>query len=198
MLRNMTLDRPAERITRYEYLPRDIEMCCTAILEKEIELQRKLEVLKREIQVQYDYSTSGCFRSVDRYNQKVIDTVQLGTFLRTHGHYTNEMELIAIIRRIDTNSDASIDYSELADFLKPLFPSPAPPSRSFMTTPIGRPLSPDPYSSPLRASFVRSSGPGAFVSPAELARSIPVFRYSPEKPNLRPVNEDELVHALKE
>ena len=51
LLRNITLDRPARRIGRYEYLPRDIELSTVAILEKEIDLQRKLEVLKRDLHV---------------------------------------------------------------------------------------------------------------------------------------------------
>ena len=45
------MDRPARRIGRYEYLPRDIELSTVAILEKEIDLQRKLEVLKRDLHV---------------------------------------------------------------------------------------------------------------------------------------------------
>jgi len=44
--------------------------------------------------------------------------------LRSHGHYANEIELIAIIRRIDTDGDATIDYSELAEFLRPLHQAP--------------------------------------------------------------------------
>jgi len=75
LLRNITLDRPARRIGRYEYLPRDIELCTVAILEKEIDIQRKLEVLKRDLHIQYDYSVSSCFRSLDRYNQREVDTV---------------------------------------------------------------------------------------------------------------------------
>jgi len=34
------------------------------------------------------------------------------------------MELIAIIRRIDTDGDATIDYPELAEFLRPLHATP--------------------------------------------------------------------------
>jgi hypothetical protein len=55
LLRNITLDRPSRRVGRFEFLPRDIEMAMTAVIEKEIDLQRKLEVLKRDLEVQYDY-----------------------------------------------------------------------------------------------------------------------------------------------
>lgn len=49
LLRNITLDRPSRRVDRYMFLPRDIELCATAIIEKEIELQRRLEILKRDL-----------------------------------------------------------------------------------------------------------------------------------------------------
>jgi hypothetical protein len=82
LLRNMTLDRPSRRVSRYEMLPRDIELALTNVIEKEIDLQRRLETLKRELEVQYDYSPFAAFRSVDRYNSGVIDTVNCGSFLR--------------------------------------------------------------------------------------------------------------------
>ena len=49
VLRNITIDRPSRRVARFEMLPRDIEVCMTAILEKEIELQRRIETLKRDL-----------------------------------------------------------------------------------------------------------------------------------------------------
>ena len=82
LLRNMTLDRPSRRIARFEHLPRDIELAMVNVLEKEIDLQRKLETLKRELQVQYDYSPLAAFRSIDRYNSGLMTTVNTGAFLR--------------------------------------------------------------------------------------------------------------------
>ena len=58
------------------------------------------------------------FRSVDRYNVGRVDTVNLATFLRSHGHNAAEIELLAIIRRIDTDGDACLSFGEFADFLK--------------------------------------------------------------------------------
>lgn len=119
ILRNATLDRPSRRVGRYDYLPRDIEQAMTAVIEKEVDFARKLAVLKRELHVQYDYSPIAAFRSVDKYNSGRVDTVALGNFLRIQGHFSNEMELLAIIRRIDTNGDAIISFDELNEFLKP-------------------------------------------------------------------------------
>lgn len=82
LLRNITLDRPSRRVAVYENLPRDIEIGIATIIEKEIDFQRKIEILKRELEVQYDYSPFAAFRSIDRYNSGRVDTVNSGAFLR--------------------------------------------------------------------------------------------------------------------
>ena len=155
LLRNITLDRPSRRVGRFEFLPRDIEIGITTVVEKEIDLQRKLEALKRELEIQYDYSPFAAFRSVDRYNSGLITSVNLGAFLRQNGHFASEMELLAIVRRIDTDGDASVDYNEFAEFVRPLVPvarpllGPVPPPRVVVTGPL-RPGSPLRTSSPRR------------------------------------------------
>jgi hypothetical protein len=53
---------------RFENLPRDIELALTSVIEKEVDLSRRLEGLKRECQLQYDYTPYAAFRSIDRYN----------------------------------------------------------------------------------------------------------------------------------
>lgn len=63
-----------------------------------------------------------CFRSLDKFGKGKVDDISLGAFLRQLGYQANELELLAIIRRIDTDGDASITYEELIDFLKPVFP----------------------------------------------------------------------------
>jgi len=82
VLRNITIDRPPRRCGRFDPLPRDIELCMTTVLEKEIDLQRRIETLKRELQVLFDYVHMAAFRSIDRFNSGRIDTVNLGAFLR--------------------------------------------------------------------------------------------------------------------
>ena len=46
-LRNQVVARPSRRVGRFDFLPRDIEMALTAIIEKEICLQRRIEDAKR-------------------------------------------------------------------------------------------------------------------------------------------------------
>lgn len=135
VLRNITIDRPSIRVGRFERLPRDIEDAMTTVIVKEVELARRLSVLKKDLEVCLDYSPMAAFRSIDRLNSGVITTVNLGGFMRDHGHFASETELLAIVRRLDTDGDASIDYREWTEFLRappadPLpLPAPVPPAR---------------------------------------------------------------------
>ena len=82
MLRSMAIDRPTRRVGHFDYLPRDIEMAMTTVFEREIDYARKVNVLKRELLCQYDFSHLAAFRSIDRMGTGRIDTVMLGSFLR--------------------------------------------------------------------------------------------------------------------
>ena len=77
-LRNVTLDRPSFRVGRFDHLPRDIETYLTDILEKELDLLRRQDSLKRDLELRYDFSNHAIFRAVDRYNDGFIDTYNLG------------------------------------------------------------------------------------------------------------------------
>lgn len=217
LLRNITLDRPSFRVGRFDSLPYDIERAILDILEKEIDLMRRLDILKRELEIRYDYSSLAAYRSVDRYNDGRINTFNLGTFLRSCGHYASETELLAIVRRIDTDGDAQLSYSEFSEFVR----STNPPSRALIeeaeraqraasaeryrrrllsggnTSPLRPATSPRPYSATRHTSPLRPSSPYRHTSPA---RHSPEPRYtSPcRKPALSLRDEDELVNGLRD
>ena len=56
--------------------------------------------------------------------------MNLGAFLREQGHFAPEIELLAIIRRIDTDGDAALTLAEFSEFMRPLaavsLPMPVP------------------------------------------------------------------------
>lgn len=189
------MGRPPRTVLRHEQLPRDIELAATAVLEKEIELQRRLEGLKRSCELNYDYSPFAAYRAVDRYNSGRIDTYNLGAFLRQCGHYASEMELLAIVRRIDTDGDASITYAEFAEFVRPISPAPRP----LAYAPPPRPASPQrsfASTSPLKSSAAARSM--SMERPRTSPYATPPRSYPPRGPTLRVFDEDELVRALKE
>ena len=122
-LRERTQDRRAGRISRWDFLPRDIESQMAQILERELDLQRREEILKRECEYRYDYTQYNAYRAIDRYNDGYIDSFNLGQFFKSTGYYATERELLAIIRRVDTDGDAKITFSEWADFLRSCEPA---------------------------------------------------------------------------
>lgn len=48
----------------------------------------------------------------------MIDSVTLGAFLGANGKNYNDLDILSIIRRIDTNGDATVDLYEWAEFLR--------------------------------------------------------------------------------
>ena len=120
-LRDSTLARYAPSVLPHELLPRDIESAMSQVIEKEINLQRRLEALKQDLSACREYSPHAAFNSVERFTRSgSITTFNLGEFLRTQGTFAAESELVAIIRRIDTNGDSTVSSGELAEFLRPL------------------------------------------------------------------------------
>ena len=111
------MDRPTSRVGRYDYLPRDIEIALATVIELEIDMQRRTDDLKRDLTVRFDYTPLAAFRSVDRYAIGAIDSLNLGTFLRAQNAQLGEFEIMAIIRRIDTDGDAAIGFNEFSEYM---------------------------------------------------------------------------------
>lgn len=49
-----------------------------------------------------------------------IETGNLEAFLKSCGHEPTDLELLAIIRRMDADGDATVTFNEWADFLRPI------------------------------------------------------------------------------
>ena len=87
LLRNVTCDRPAFRVGKYDNLPHDIERSFLELLELEICFFRRLECLRKDLESKMDYSSLAAYRSIDKYNDGNINLHNLGSFLRTQGYY---------------------------------------------------------------------------------------------------------------
>jgi len=74
--------------------------------------------LKTDLSIRFDYSTYSAFRSLDSRNDGFVDLFNLKNFFRNHSSYPSDREILAIIRRIDTNGDAKITFSEFSDILR--------------------------------------------------------------------------------
>lgn len=67
----------------------------------------------------HDFSTYACFRAVDLLNEGEINLDNLRAFMKRAGHYPNEEEIVAAVRRLDLDADSSINYAEFSEALKP-------------------------------------------------------------------------------
>lgn len=117
-MRNVTCDRPAYRVGRYDSLPHDIERSFKELLMMEIEYARRLENCRKDLESRFDYSTLAAYRTIDKYNDGCINMHNLGSFLRACGHYAKERELVQIIRRIDTTGTGKLSFQDFSDFIR--------------------------------------------------------------------------------
>jgi Ca2+-binding EF-hand superfamily protein len=173
-LRDRTTIRAAPTVLAHEVLPRDIESAMCDVIEKEIALQRRLESLKSDLGVLLDYTAYAAFNTIERFTRSgVLNTVNIGDFLRSQGHYASEVELVAIVRRIDTNGDCTITAGEWAEFVRPLggvktvYASPARTTSTRYSSPVRTSASLNKsFSVERKSTYVPASpSPRVYVSP---------------------------------
>ena len=94
LLRNITCERPAHRVGKYDNLPCDVERSFRELLELEIDLFRRLEHLRKNLEARADYSSLSAYRAVDKFNDGQITIHNLASFLRSQGYYPQQKELV--------------------------------------------------------------------------------------------------------
>ena len=116
-LRAIAQERRYFRVSRFDSLPTDMERELTALLYNEILLLRRLQSYKEDLACRFDYANYSAFRTIDRYNEGSINMNNLRQFFRNNALWISDKEALAVIRRIDTDGDAKISYSEFVDFI---------------------------------------------------------------------------------
>lgn len=74
--------------------------------------------MKRSLEAAYDYNVRTAFKAIDDWNYNYIDDKNLRRFLRNMGHLATKADLVAMIRRFDTDGDAKINAEEFKDGIK--------------------------------------------------------------------------------
>lgn len=90
------------------------------LIGKELKLAREEEYLKQQLASRYDYSLDFLFKSVDDWNYKYIDQINLKRFLVKCGVIPTDNLLMAIIRRMDLDADAKLNLKEFIDSVRPI------------------------------------------------------------------------------
>lgn len=79
-----------------------------------------MELLKQDIYNHPDFNSSYLFREIDSEGSNYVDVTNLKRFLMKYAFLPNDNLLLAVIRRVDLDSDAKLNYKEFLDCLKPI------------------------------------------------------------------------------
>lgn len=101
-------------------MPYDVEKLLARLIYKELKLAREEEMLKQQLASRYDFSLDLLFKTVDDWNYKYIDQTNLKRFLIKCSVLPNDHLLVAVIRRIDLDADAKLNFKEFIDAIRPI------------------------------------------------------------------------------
>jgi hypothetical protein len=101
-------------------LPYDVERALKVLIHKELKLAINSEMLKQELACRYDFNIDSLYMEIDDCNLKYICTSSLKRFLIKCQVYPSDDLLIALIRRLDLDSDAKLTRHEFQDGIMPI------------------------------------------------------------------------------
>jgi Ca2+-binding EF-hand superfamily protein len=113
-LRNETLRR-ADREAR---ITEEIEQGLLDVLNRELDMIRIQDENRIIMEDEEDYSIAMAYEAVDRCRAGNINVDNLGNFLSKGRPRPTDIELMAIIRRIDKDGDARLCFEEWAEFMR--------------------------------------------------------------------------------
>lgn len=119
-MRAQATQRQTYQVGPEEALPYNVERLLAKLIHKEMRLAKEEEQLKQQLASRYDYSLDMLFKSVDDWNYKYIDQINLKRFLIKCGIIPNDNLLISIIRRMDLDADAKLNLKEFIDAVRPV------------------------------------------------------------------------------
>ena len=94
--------------------------CLMKIFEKEIRMNRLLEKLKDGLVTNKDFDYYDAFTFIDNTKEGNIDPDNMQTFIKKHKSNVTEDEVLAIFRRVNTDTDAKIKFKEFFKFFRPI------------------------------------------------------------------------------
>jgi Ca2+-binding EF-hand superfamily protein len=181
-LRETSTLRRSYNVGRYDRLVPSLEREVTNLFEREVNFHVRLEKLKRELNIRYDWTARAAFETIDSLRDYTLNQRNIQTFLRLNGFIATDGEVIAIIRRLDSDGDNKVTLDEFAEALRPAvpLPSPTPVASSTVYEETKR------ASSPLRrtaASPLRATADAGFSqgSSANLAGAFAATQGSPAR-----------------
>ncbi len=125
-LRETSTLRRSYNVGRYDRLLTSLEKEVTSLFEREVNYHVRLEKLKRELNLRYDWTARAAFETIDSLRDYTLNHRNIQSFLRLNGFIATDSEVIAIIRRLDSDGDNKVTLDEFADAVRPAVPIPSP------------------------------------------------------------------------
>lgn len=125
-MRTIATQRPTYTVRSYDRLTSSLEREVVALFEREINYHVRIESCKRALCLRYDWTARSAFETIDRFREYNLNQRNISDFLRLNGFVATESELIAIVRRLDTDGDNRVTLEEYSEAMRPAFPSPCP------------------------------------------------------------------------
>jgi len=117
-LRAAATQRPNQFISNFDYLTLDVERDLTKLIMSEIELHRKSEKLKQQLESSLDYSEEAVYGVVDDWGYGFVDTRNIKGFFRNNKYKATDEDCVAIIRRMDLDADSKLTKEEFMNGLR--------------------------------------------------------------------------------
>lgn len=121
-LRQLATQRESYYVSRYETLPYEVEWALTRVIDKEINYNRKIELLKEDLSLRYDFNLLDAFRLIDEDRCGLIDLDAIYLFFKRNHIIASESDILALLRRTDQDGDGKLTYSEFVDAISPSDP----------------------------------------------------------------------------
>lgn len=68
----------------------------------------------------FDWNTLDAYNEIDTTHEGFLNHRNIQTFLRLNGHVASDSELIAIVRRMDSDADQRISFDEFREAASPI------------------------------------------------------------------------------
>jgi len=120
------------------------------VFEKEIELNARIQIHRNELADRFDFDVISLFRTVDEERLGAINFDSIADFFKNNDIPISEAEILALLRRIDKDTDGKVSYSEFHDAIVGKSSSYRPTSPSRIASPTRK------VASPLRTSIISS------------------------------------------
>lgn len=118
-LKRRVLNREAYPRMSRPRLPYDVEYSLARLFEEELRYFRSAADDRIQLINSIDFSALNCFKALDDNSQGYLDFESVDGFLRDLGMPIGEAEIDGLFRRVDTDKDRRISYSEFVDAVTP-------------------------------------------------------------------------------